>query len=161
MPKKRIVCFGFDCVEVNKMESFEVMSTAFANTESIPKKYTCQGEDISPPLQWDEVEEAKYYAVKIDDPDAPAGTWVHWIVINIPAEKTSIVEGEVPGEEVENDFGRVTYGGPCPPSGKHRYYFRVYALSDKLEGVTKENFEEKVKEHTLAYGDHMGTYEKE
>lgn len=128
----------------------------------IPKKYSCQGEDISPDLEWSNYpKETKYFALVVDDPDAPNGTWVHWVLVNIPLGVNEISEGETEGQEIENDFERPEYGGPCPPSRKHRYYFRLYALSDSLEDVTKENFREKINEKAIDSASIMAYYQKE
>jgi Raf kinase inhibitor-like YbhB/YbcL family protein len=99
----------------------------------------------------------------VDDPDAPSGTWVHWVVWNIPVTNL-IIEQSVPGNEGMNDFGKRHYQGPCPPSGIHRYFFKVYALDDELQltsGSTKENLEQVMKNHVLAMGELMGIYKKQ
>ena len=142
------------------METIVVESNSFDHGDEIPVKHTCQGDDVSPHLRWLEAEGAKAYALLVDDPDAPAGTWVHWRIVNIPANKMELEEGESVGEEILNSFGGTPYGGPCPPSGRHRYFFKVFALDEMLEGVTEDNFDSKVAEHTIAKGEIMGTYEK-
>jgi Raf kinase inhibitor-like YbhB/YbcL family protein len=142
------------------MEEILVKSNSFLEGKEIPTKYTCQGEDISPHLKWNTVDDAKTYALIFDDPDAPMGTWVHWRIFNIPAKKTELQEGETTGEEVINSFGGTAYGGPCPPSGRHRYYFKIYALDAELKNVTPENFDSLIAEHAIAKGQIMGTYEK-
>jgi Raf kinase inhibitor-like YbhB/YbcL family protein len=131
--------------------------------ETIPIKFTCDGEDISPALIWSEFPaETKSFAIAVTDPDAPAGTWVHWLVYNIPGTKTSIAEGEIPGIEVNNDFGKKNYGGPCPPSGTHRYYFTIYALStDDLGTINnKDQFFKAVSEFTIAKAELISIYSR-
>ena len=117
--------------------SLDLTSSAFQEGGTIPKKYTCEGADVSPPLQWgDPPAGTRSYALIADDPDAPAGTWVHWVLYNLPADLRGLAEGIPSSERLPNgalhgmtDFRRVGYGGPCPPPGKpHRYYFRLYAL---------------------------------
>lgn len=121
----------------------KLSSPAFKNKGFIPSKYTCEGEDISPELIIENIpEDTKSFALIMDDPDAPGGTFVHWLVWNLPSTKTKISEGELLDfPQGKNDFGRVEYGGPCPPSGIHRYCFKLYALDDEidlLEGSTKK-----------------------
>ena len=142
------------------MEEITVESNSFSEGEEIPAEYTCQGNDVSPHLKWSAVDGAKTYALLVEDPDAPMGTWIHWKIVDIPAEKTELKEGEVAGEAIVNSFGGTAYGGPCPPSGRHRYFFKVFALSTELENVTAENFDSLVAEHAIAKGQIMGTYEK-
>jgi len=116
-----------------------VGSAAFTEAGMIPKQYTCDGADISPPLSWSTVPEGtKSIAIIVDDPDAPAGTWVHWLVYNLPPDLKGLPENILAKETIANggmqgmtDFRRIGYGGPCPPSGTHRYIFKVYAV-DKL-----------------------------
>jgi Raf kinase inhibitor-like YbhB/YbcL family protein len=150
--------------------SVQLMSTAFRDGESIPRQYTGDGKDISPPLQWtDTPAGTKSFAVIADDPDAPRGTWVHWVLYNLPATINDLTEG-VPTQEVlangakqgTNDFGKIGYGGPAPPKGKaHRYFFKLYALDDSLNlqpGATKDQLLAAMKGHVLAEGQLMGTY---
>jgi len=146
--------------EVIDMNDLKVESNSFSDGGEIPAKYTCQGEDISPHLKWESVEGAKAYALLADDPDAPAGTWVHWKIVNIPAGKTELAEGESAGTELKNSFGGTAYGGPCPPSGRHRYFFKLFALDTELEEMAAGNFDSMVAEHAIAKGQIMGTYEK-
>ena len=109
-----------------------VTSPAFGNEKFIPKKFTCQGADINPTLAIEDIPAGtKSLALIVDDPDAPGGTWVHWVVYNIPVIE-QIDEGSIPGEQGLNDFGKKDYGGPCPPSGTHRYFFKLYALDTRL-----------------------------
>ncbi|MEA2035920.1 MAG: YbhB/YbcL family Raf kinase inhibitor-like protein, partial [Nanoarchaeota archaeon] len=113
----------------NEVVSMKLVSNDFNEGEDIPKEFTCQGDDFSPHLAWDDVPEGvKSFALICDDPDAPSGTWVHWLVKDIPADVKGVPQRGVPGVQVVNDFGKEDYGGPCPPSGKHRYFFRLYAL---------------------------------
>jgi Raf kinase inhibitor-like YbhB/YbcL family protein len=151
--------------------SIEVKSTAFTDGGMIPKLYTCQGKDISPPLSWTGVPaEAKSLALIMDDPDAPRGTWVHWVVYNIPPDSKGLDENVPRGASLsngakqgKNSWPKSGYGGPCPPSGTHRYYFKVYALDIVLpqqsEG-TKADILKAMKGHILAEGQLMGTYSK-
>lgn len=146
------------------MADLSVKSPAFKQGELIPKKYTCDGENINPPLIIEGVpKEAKTLVLAVDDPDAPSGTWDHWIVWNIAASTAKIGEDSVPGMEGENSFGRTGYGGPCPPSGTHRYFFKVYALDTQLNltGRSKKKDAEKVMQgHVLAKGELMGVYRR-
>jgi hypothetical protein len=140
-------------------------SSAFSANDMIPVKYTCDGEDISPPLKWQGApESAKSFALSCLDPDAPGTTFVHWLICNIPKDVDSIQEtGPVPeaAKEIENDFRRTSYGGPCPPSGKHRYIFTLYALDvETLEDINKSNFLSKVEEHTLDSAELTGLYKR-
>ena len=149
--------------------SFIIKTTAFLEGETIPTKYTCNGVDVSPGLSWTGVPEGtKSLSLIADDPDAPVGTWTHWIIWNIPPE-TVLSEGVPKNEILEdgtrqgyNDFKRIGYGGPCPPPGKpHRYFFRLYALDIKLEvkaGVGRNELERAVKGHVLAQAELMGKY---
>lgn len=146
-------------------------SNAFHEGELIPKKYSGDGDDISPPLSWSDVPEGtKSLALIADDPDAPAGTWVHWVIFNIPPTVPGFEEHVQSQEMLENgakqgtnDFRRLGYGGPCPPSGTHRYYFKLYALDSVLNlrpGVNKKELERAMKGHILAQGQLMGKYKR-
>lgn len=141
----------------------KLTSPAFNHNESIPKKYTCQGEDINPPLNIDGVPDGtKSLALIIDDPDAPMKTWVHWVVFNIPVQN-KIDENSIPGKQGYNDFGKNDYGGPCPPSGTHRYFHKLYALDTVLnlnEGITKKELELAMQGHILAKTELIGLYKK-
>jgi Raf kinase inhibitor-like YbhB/YbcL family protein len=150
----------------------KVTSRAFEEGQMIPARYTADGEDISPPLRWEGVPEGtKSIALISDDPDAPMGTWVHWVIYNMPPEATSLAEGVPPDETLENggvhgttDFHSLGYGGPAPPSGTHRYYFKVYALDTMLDlpvGATKGQVEKAMKRHILAEGQLMGKYRRQ
>jgi Raf kinase inhibitor-like YbhB/YbcL family protein len=152
--------------------TFALSSTAFQEGKSIPKLYTGDGKDISPPLQWtDPPATVKSFALIADDPDAPRGTWVHWVLFNLPPDTHSLAEA-VPQKEIlangakqgTTDFGSVGYGGPAPPKGKpHRYYFKLYALDDLLTlpaGATKADVEAAMKGLILAEAQFMGTYQR-
>lgn len=144
--------------------SIQVSSTSFNQNSLIPKKYTCDGADISPQLSWNGVPaNTKNIVLIMDDPDAPIGTFTHWVLFNIPATVTDLPEG-VKGIGVEgvNDFRRIGYGGPCPPRGSnHRYYFKFYALDTMLslkEGAKRAEVEKAMQNHILAQGEFMGRY---
>lgn len=145
------------------MTELMVTSPAFKNEGFIPRKYTCDGEDLNPPLQIEGLPEGTQSLVLIvDDPDAPMGTWDHWVVWNIPPIKR-IEENSVPGIEGLNSFRRRSYGGPCPPSGTHRYFFKVYALDTKLSlgpDSRKRDVEKAMAGYTLARGEIMGLYKR-
>ena len=145
------------------MTELMVTSPAFKNEGFIPRKYTCDGEDLNPPLQIEGLPEGTQSLVLIvDDPDAPMGTWDHWVVWNIPPTKR-IEENSVPGIEGLNSFRRRSYGGPCPPSGTHRYFFNVYALDTKLSlgpDSRKRDVEKAMAGYTLARGEIMGLYKR-
>jgi Raf kinase inhibitor-like YbhB/YbcL family protein len=140
-----------------------ITSRAFSPNGDIPKKYTCEGENSNPPLDISGTpDEARSLVLIADDPDAPGKTFVHWVVWNIPIMH-HIDEDEMPGEQGLNDFGDVGYGGPCPPTGKHRYYFKVYALDDLLDlekGATKQQVEQAMAGHIIAFGELMGHYKR-
>jgi Raf kinase inhibitor-like YbhB/YbcL family protein len=124
--------------------------------------FTCDGDDLSPHLAWKDVPDGtKSFALIVDDPDAPMGTWVHWLVADIPANVREIPRGTVPrgAVQVKNDFGRLPYGGPCPPGGTHRYFFKLYALNTRiLKGINDRNFYEQVENHNLSVAILMGKY---
>lgn len=128
----------------------------------IPAQFTCDGKDLSPHLAWSEYPSTTQSFVLIcHDPDAPSGDWLHWLIINIPKNVNEILSGESAGEELENDFGKKSYGGPCPPSGRHRYFFTVYAIeAEKLAGVDKTNYLEKAEEFAIDKAELMGYYER-
>ena len=145
-----------------EVENMKLTSNDFQEGQPIPKKFTCQGEDINPHLAWDDVPEGvKSFALIVDDPDAPVGTWVHWLVKDIPPDFREIKQNSVPGNQVANDFGKEYYGGPCPPSGTHRYFFKLYALdTEKLDVDNKGDFYEQVEKHAIAEAELVGKYEK-
>lgn len=150
----------------------KIQSSAFNNEDMIPKKYTCDGQDISPSLEWTGVpESAKSLVLISDDPDAPMGTWIHWVMFNIPPNVSSLSEA-VPSEETLSDgtiqgitsFGKSGYGGPCPPGGTHRYFFKLYALDTQLDlgpSATKKDVEKAMKGHVLAESQVMGKYQRQ
>jgi Raf kinase inhibitor-like YbhB/YbcL family protein len=149
--------------------NIKITSSAFKDGEFIPKKYTCDGANVSPPLEWTGIPAAaKSIALICDDPDAPAGTWVHWVIFNIHASVKGLKEN-IPAVKVledksvqgTNDFRKTGYGGPCPPGGVHRYFFRIYALGDYLNlaaGATKAELLKAMKGHILAEGSFFGKY---
>jgi Raf kinase inhibitor-like YbhB/YbcL family protein len=154
-----------------KMDEIEVTSSAFEEGQMMPAEYTADGRNISPPLEWSAVPQGtKSIALINDDPDAPMGTWVHWVLYNMPPDVTSLEENILPQETLANgaqqgttDFGRIGYGGPAPPSGTHRYYFKVYALDSMLDlptGATKSEVEAEMEGHMLASGQLMGKYSR-
>jgi Raf kinase inhibitor-like YbhB/YbcL family protein len=150
-------------MEEEPIGDLAVTSSAFKNEESIPSKYTCDGEDFNPPLQIDFIpESAETLAIIMEDPDAPNGTFDHWLTWNIPAENP-IEENRIPGISGTNSAGKTGYYGPCPPSGEHRYYFHVFALDSNLDlevGVDKEALQEAMQPHIVAKGTLMGRYRK-
>lgn len=144
-------------------KQIKVSSTAFKSDEMIPVKYTCDGDNINPPLNIEHIpEETKCLVLIVDDPDAPVGTWVHWIVWNIPVTH-HIKENEIHGVQGINDFQQHHYGGPCPPSGTHRYFYKVYALDAllNLSADTKKNqLEKAMSEHIIGFGELIGLYKR-
>lgn len=170
----------FFCMTVIRVDGFgkdgyvmklDIRSTAFGEGESIPKKYTCDGADVSPPLSWSQPPEGtKSMALICDDPDAPVGTWVHWVLYgllpnmlklpeNIPDDK-EVLDGAKHGI---NDFRKYGYGGPCPPGGTHRYFFKLYAVDTEVAlkpGATKSEVLDAIKGHVLAEGQLMGRYSR-
>jgi len=151
--------------------ALEITSSAFSEDEMIPTRYTCDGPDVSPDLAWSGVPDtAQSLALICDDPDAPMGTWVHWVLFNIPAG-TSGLPAEIPPDAAlengarhgTNDFRRLGYGGPCPPGGTHRYFFKLYALDtepDLASGITKAQLLEVMEGHILAEAQLMGKYKR-
>ena len=154
----------------NKTE-IKLMSSAFKEGQPIPRTYTCDGVNVSPPLEWSGVPaNAKTLAIIADDPDAPGGNWVHWVLYNLPAGNIGLVENLLATEKLaaggfqgKNDFGKTAYGGPCPPSGTHRYFFRIYALDAELPlkaGATKAELLKAMDDHVVLQGQLMGTYRR-
>lgn len=157
------------CALSRNVSKLTVTSTAFRDGETIPTKYTADGANVSPPLSISGVPSgSKSIALICDDPDAPRGTFVHWVLFNWPVREKSIPENVPPVQKLangamqgKNDFGRIGYGGPAPPSGVHRYYFKVYALDIKLDlkpGSTKQQLEKAMKDHIVGKGQLMGRY---
>ena len=151
--------------------SLSITSTAFKQGERIPSKYTCDGSDISPELEWSDVPEgAQSFTIIADDPDAPVGTWIHWVLYNVPGETRTLPEAIPPDASLpdrsmqgKNSWGRPGYGGPCPPGGTHRYFFRLYALDTVLElksGVSENDLLKAMKGHILAEAELMGLYSR-
>lgn len=140
-----------------------IISPAFTHNTMIPKKYTCQGKDISPPLTISDIPEGTVsLALIIDDPDAPMRTWDHWIIWNIKPTR-EIKEDSTPGTQGKNSWGRQDYGGPCPPSGTHRYFFKLYAIDTEMDlpaGATKGDLEKAMKGHILEQAELIGLYQK-
>jgi Raf kinase inhibitor-like YbhB/YbcL family protein len=158
-------------VEGDKKMTITITSSAFKEGQMIPAKYTCDGDNISPPLNWQQVPKGvKSFALICDDPDAPIGIWIHWVLWNIPAEANGLPEAvpattKLPDGSKQGitDFRRPGYGGPCPPSGTHRYFFKIYALDTMLDlpdTSTKQNLLEAMKGHILAEGSLMGKYKR-
>ena len=144
----------------------KITSSAFQEGAEIPSKFTCDGADTSPPLQIADIpSEAKSLALVVDDPDAPSGLFTHWAVWNIPPQTGSVREGSAPkGAQGANDFGKSGYGGPCPPSGTHRYYFKVFALDRELDlpfGAKRGQLDAAMKGHVVAQGDLIGRYSRQ
>ena len=152
--------------------AIKITSSAFDDGGMIPPKYTCDSDDISPPLQWEGVPEAaQSIALICDDPDAPVGTWVHWVLFKLPADTRKLPEN-VPTDQTlpsgakqgNNDWGRIGYGGPCPPSGTHRYFFKIYALDTEIDlspGATKSQLLQAMEGHILAQGQLIGKYQRQ
>jgi Raf kinase inhibitor-like YbhB/YbcL family protein len=152
--------------------AFELTSSAFKSNEAIPKEYTCDGSDISIPLKWtDAPEQTKCFALIADDPDAPRGTWVHWVIYDIPADVRELSAGIGHQESLQNgakqgknDFGKIGYGGPCPPAGPaHHYHFKLYALNQitgSKSKSTKQQLLDAMKGHVLAEAKLIGTYRR-
>ena len=152
-------------------EKMQITSSAFTEGSMIPAKYTCDGRDISPPLEWKDIPAGtKSFALISDDPDAPVGTWVHWVIYNIPPNVTKFDENMPHDKELKNgmrqgsnDWPNIGYGGPCPPNGTHRYYFKLYALDmilDLKTGATKAQLAQAMKGHILAEAQLMGKYSR-
>ena len=153
-------------------EGFNIRAESFRAGADIPRKFSCQGSDASPALLWTEPPAGtQSLALIADDPDAPAGTWVHWVLYDLPSSVRRLSEAISPSEEVAgggrqgvNDFGKLGYGGPCPPPGKaHRYFFKIYALDKRLDlkaGATKSDLERAMNGHVLAKAEVMGRYHR-
>ena len=167
-----IILLAVGCIskEEDNMEKISISAEGIKEGESIPDEYTCEGKDVSPSLSWKGIPAGtKSIALIMDDPDCPGGTFVHWVLYNMPAETQRLpkamplnfTDGSMQGA---TDFGRPGYGGPCPPPGKpHRYYFKIYALDTKLNlppGASKNQVESAMKEHILAKGELMGKYQR-
>ncbi len=150
-------------------QSLKLGSTAFQNEEFIPEKYSCKGKDVSPPLHWENVPEGtKTFVLIMDDPDAPMGTWVHWVAYNIPRNYLRLPENIAKKQKPDNlaflqginSWGKYGYGGPCPPSGTHRYFFKLYAIDTKLSSSlkTKKEILKAIEGHILGEAVLMGKF---
>ena len=155
----------------DQKSDIKVTSVAFQQGQPIPRPYGCGGVNISPPLEWSGVPKtAKTIAIVVNDPDAPGGTFVHWVLYNIPADNIGFVENvpmsdtlKAGGFQGMNDFQKIGYGGPCPPSGTHRYFFKLYAVDTDLPlkaGATWAELEKALDDHVVAQGQLMGTYQR-
>jgi Raf kinase inhibitor-like YbhB/YbcL family protein len=147
------------------------LNTAFAHGGLIPVRFTCEGDDISPPLHWSNPPSGtRSYALIVDDPDAPVGEWTHWVLYNIPGDSSALPESVPPDAELpdgsrhgQNSWGNLGYGGPCPPSGTYRYFFKLYALDNMLDmptGSTKIELKKAMSGHILGRSFLMGLYSK-
>lgn len=149
--------------EIRGGGEMKISSPEFGHNQFIPQKFTCEGEDVNPTLIIEDIpKEAKSLALIMDDPDAPIGTWVHWVVFDIPLTKR-IEENSIPGKQGINNAGHKNYHGPCPPSGTHRYFFKVYALDTILnlkEGISKGALEKAMQGHILANAELIGLYRR-
>jgi len=166
-------CASSEPTEAAVTNQLTITSDAFSSGQSIPAKYSCIGRNISPPLAWNEPPAGtQSFALIMDDPDAPIGTWVHWVLYNIPSAKRELEEDlPITGKNVDpnaiyvgkNSSGNIGYDGPCPPGGTHRYFFKLYALDTTislLPGATKEQVLKEMDGHILAQGELVGTFSK-
>lgn len=165
-------CAGFQIPEdlsIGAGDAFPLISPVFTQDQTIPQKYTCDGDDISPPLEWtDPPRRTQSFALIMDDPDAPTGTWTHWVIFNIPANARSLPEAVPLDPQLEdgsmhgkNSWRWLGYGGPCPPSGTHNYIFTLYALDTMLDlpvGVTAEELLQAIDGHVRGQAELIGTY---
>jgi Raf kinase inhibitor-like YbhB/YbcL family protein len=158
-------------IQKENQMGFKLTSTAFKEGQPIPRQYTCDGVNVSPPLEWSGAPpKAMTFAIICDDPDAPSRTWVHWVLYNLPADRIGLVENvptteKVPGDGLQgtNDFQKIGYGGPCPPSGTHHYFFKLYALDAELTlkaGATKAEVLKAMEGHIIGQTQLMGTYRR-
>ena len=159
-----ILTSGFiSCAEETGGAKMMIKSPAFENNKMIPADYTCDGRDINPALFLEDIPaNAKSLSIIVDDPDAPGGMWVHWVVFDIPVT-SAIKENSIPGKQGSNDFRRKNYGGPCPPFGTHRYFFKIYALDKELrleEGISKKDLENAMLGHVLSKAELVGLYKR-
>ncbi len=142
----------------------KLRSKDFEGNRSIPSEFTCDGRNVSPQLSWEDVPDGtKSFALSVTDPDAGGGTWMHWLVYGISKDVKKIEQASLPAGamEVVNDFGKKSYGGPCPPYGTHRYFFTIYALdTESLEGLNKRNFFNRVEQHTIEKAEIKGLYKR-
>ena len=158
-------------IQQQSKSEIKLTSTAFKEGEPIPRGYTCDGANVSPPLEWAGVpKSAKTIAIIAEDPDAPSGTFVHWVLFNLPADGLGLIENTPQtdtlrggGVQGKNDFGKIGYGGPCPPSGTHRYFFKFYVLDSELAlqpGATRADVETAMEGHIVGRAQLMGTYKR-
>lgn len=158
-----LLIFLLGCKQEEITAKLTITSSSFQNNQQIPSKYTCDADNINPPLIIENIpQETKTLTLIVDDPDAPIGNFNHWIVWNIPPT-LSIQENSIPGTEGINSFKQQSYSGPCPPSGTHRYFFKVYALDTTLNldsNSNKADLEKAMKTHILAKGELIGLYSK-
>jgi Raf kinase inhibitor-like YbhB/YbcL family protein len=163
--------FPISQAEGGQEMGIKIEGSAFKEGGMIPVKYTCDGEDVSPPLKWGDLPTGtRSIALISDDPDAPVGTWVHWVLYNLPPDVKALPENIPPKKTLENgavhgtnDFKRLGYGGPCPPGGTHRYFFKIYALDKKIDlapGATKAQLVNAMEGHILDSGQLMGKYKR-
>jgi len=167
-----LIILAFGIQAANKTQTMKLTSSAFNEGQPIPAKYTCDGTNVSPPLKWSGAPPAaKSLALICDDPDAPVGTWVHWVLYDLQPAISELGEGVPPlnplpngAHQGVNDFRKIGYGGPCPPPGKpHRYFFKIYALDQPLQlkpGATKKELLAAMEGHVLAEGQLIGTYQR-
>lgn len=161
-----VIVAGTSGKEGREMEKLSVASPVFQHNGDIPVRYTCDGDDINPPLTIENVpERTRSFVLIVDDPDAPAGTWVHWVVWNIDPGTREIKENSVPDGALQgmNDFRKLDYGGPCPPSGTHRYFFKLYALNSTLDITSKakkSDVEKAMKRHVIGESQIIGLYSR-
>jgi Raf kinase inhibitor-like YbhB/YbcL family protein len=154
-------------IDTGNAVKFKLSSPAFQDSGAIPAKFTCQGENVSPELNWSEAPaNTQSYALIMDDPDAPGGTFTHWVLFDIPADTVRLAEGATAiGVDGKNNVDRTGYFGPCPPSGIHRYYFRLYALDvpslNLKAGASRSEVEAALKNHVSGVAETMGRYEKQ
>ena len=162
--------FPSDTILAANAMTFPISSSSFSPGGDIPKKFTCDGDDVSPELSWSGAPAGtQSFALIADDPDAPVGTWTHWLIYDLPSGSTALPEGiaktgQLPdgSQQGHNDFGKIGYGGPCPPPGKpHRYFFRLYAVDRKLglnPGASKGELEKALQGRVLGKAEYMGKY---
>lgn len=167
-----LLCFFCSLLFRGEVMAFELKSSAFENNAAIPVKYTCDNVDISPPLKWEGApQNTQSFVLICDDPDAPVGTWVHWVIYGIPKNTNNMPEGVPKKETLDNgakqgltDFKKIGYGGPCPPPGKpHRYFFKLYALDTQLNlptGATKAQVEKVMQGHIIGQTQLIGLYKR-
>ena len=153
--------------KIQKKLPMQITSTAFSHNQNIPNKYTCNGSNTNPPLQFLNIpSNAKSLVLIVDDPDAPGKTWVHWVIYNIDPQIKKIAENSVPqnAQQAMTDFGKPGYGGPCPPSGTHHYHFKLYALDTILDGLhnpDKAAIEHAMNGHIIEQSELVGLYSKQ